>query len=55
VLSAIEQQLKITIDRISKMTLRTVAEGARIIIELATLPNNGSNSDFFNEEGAISW
>jgi NAD(P)-dependent dehydrogenase (short-subunit alcohol dehydrogenase family) len=34
---------------------RTVQEGARIIIQLATLPNDGSNGGFFNEDGAINW
>jgi NAD(P)-dependent dehydrogenase (short-subunit alcohol dehydrogenase family) len=34
---------------------RTVSEGARIIIKLATLPNNGPNGGFFNEDGAIDW
>jgi hypothetical protein len=47
--------LKITIESIAKMALCTVTEGARISIELATLPNNGSSGGFFNEEGAIFW
>jgi NAD(P)-dependent dehydrogenase (short-subunit alcohol dehydrogenase family) len=34
---------------------RTVSEGARIIIKLATLPNDGPNGRFFNEDGAINW
>jgi NAD(P)-dependent dehydrogenase (short-subunit alcohol dehydrogenase family) len=34
---------------------RTVQEGARIIIKLATLPNDGSNGGFFNEDGSIGW
>lgn len=34
---------------------RTVQEGARIIIQLATLPNDGPNGGFFNEDGAIGW
>jgi NAD(P)-dependent dehydrogenase (short-subunit alcohol dehydrogenase family) len=34
---------------------RTVQEGARIIIQLATLPNDGPNGGFFNEDGAINW
>jgi NAD(P)-dependent dehydrogenase (short-subunit alcohol dehydrogenase family) len=34
---------------------RTVSEGARIIIKLATLPNDGPNGGFFNEDGAINW
>jgi NAD(P)-dependent dehydrogenase (short-subunit alcohol dehydrogenase family) len=34
---------------------RTVQEGVRIIIQLATLPNNGPNGGFFNEDGLIAW
>jgi NAD(P)-dependent dehydrogenase (short-subunit alcohol dehydrogenase family) len=34
---------------------RTVQEGARIIIKLATLPNDGSNGGFFDEAGSIGW
>jgi NAD(P)-dependent dehydrogenase (short-subunit alcohol dehydrogenase family) len=34
---------------------RTVQAGARIIIQLATLPNDGPNGGFFNEDGVISW
>jgi NAD(P)-dependent dehydrogenase (short-subunit alcohol dehydrogenase family) len=34
---------------------RTVQEGARIVIQLATLPNDGPNGGFFNEDGAIGW
>jgi NAD(P)-dependent dehydrogenase (short-subunit alcohol dehydrogenase family) len=34
---------------------RTVTEGAKIITKLATLPNDGSNGGFFNEDGAIPW
>jgi NAD(P)-dependent dehydrogenase (short-subunit alcohol dehydrogenase family) len=34
---------------------RTVAEGARIIIKLATLPQDGANGGFFNEDGVIPW
>lgn len=34
---------------------RTVQEGARIIIQLATLPSDGSNGGFFNEDGTIGW
>jgi NAD(P)-dependent dehydrogenase (short-subunit alcohol dehydrogenase family) len=34
---------------------RTVQEGARIIITLATLPQDGANGGFFNEDGAIAW
>jgi NAD(P)-dependent dehydrogenase (short-subunit alcohol dehydrogenase family) len=34
---------------------RTVQEGVRIIIQLATLPNDGPNGGFFNEDGLIAW
>jgi NAD(P)-dependent dehydrogenase (short-subunit alcohol dehydrogenase family) len=34
---------------------RTVEEGARIIIKLATLPNDGPNGRFFDENGPIGW
>jgi NAD(P)-dependent dehydrogenase (short-subunit alcohol dehydrogenase family) len=34
---------------------RTVEEGTRIIIKLATLPNDGPNGGFFDEAGAIGW
>ena len=34
---------------------RTVAEGARIIIELATLADDGPTGGFFNEAGRIPW
>jgi NAD(P)-dependent dehydrogenase (short-subunit alcohol dehydrogenase family) len=34
---------------------RTVSEGARIIIKLATLPNDGPNGGFFDEAGSIGW
>jgi hypothetical protein len=34
---------------------RTVEEGTRIIIKLATLPNDGLNCGFFDEAGEIGW
>lgn len=34
---------------------RTVEDGARIILQLATLPADGPNGGFFNEDGAIAW
>ncbi len=34
---------------------RTVQEGATIIVQLATLPNDGPNGGFFDENGAINW
>jgi NAD(P)-dependent dehydrogenase (short-subunit alcohol dehydrogenase family) len=33
---------------------RTVQEGARVIIKLATLPNDGPNGGFFDEAGAFT-
>jgi NAD(P)-dependent dehydrogenase (short-subunit alcohol dehydrogenase family) len=39
----------------SEAAPRTVPEGARIIIQLATLPSDGSNGGFFNEDGVIGW
>jgi NAD(P)-dependent dehydrogenase (short-subunit alcohol dehydrogenase family) len=34
---------------------RTVAEGVRIIMQMATLPQDGPNGGFFNEDGIIPW
>jgi NAD(P)-dependent dehydrogenase (short-subunit alcohol dehydrogenase family) len=34
---------------------RTVEEGARIILKLATIPQDGPNGGFFNEDGSIPW
>jgi NAD(P)-dependent dehydrogenase (short-subunit alcohol dehydrogenase family) len=34
---------------------RTVEEGAQIIVKLATLPEDGPNGGFFNDDGAIPW
>ena len=34
---------------------RTVDEGVRIIIQLATLAQDGASGGFFNEEGRIPW
>ena len=34
---------------------RTVEEGARIIVELATLPEDGPNGGFFDENGSVPW
>jgi NAD(P)-dependent dehydrogenase (short-subunit alcohol dehydrogenase family) len=34
---------------------RTVAEGVRIVLKLATLPQDGPNGGFFNEDGNIAW
>jgi NAD(P)-dependent dehydrogenase (short-subunit alcohol dehydrogenase family) len=34
---------------------RTVAEGARIIVELALLPENGPTGGFFNDQGPVPW
>ncbi len=34
---------------------RTPKQGAKIIVELATLSNNGSTCGFFDENGSIEW
>jgi NAD(P)-dependent dehydrogenase (short-subunit alcohol dehydrogenase family) len=34
---------------------RTVADGARAIVALATLPDDGPSGGFFNDEGAVPW
>lgn len=34
---------------------RTVAEGARIVVELATLPPDGPTGGFFNDAGLVAW
>ncbi len=34
---------------------RTVEEGARAAVRLATLPNDGPSGGFFNEEGTVPW
>jgi NAD(P)-dependent dehydrogenase (short-subunit alcohol dehydrogenase family) len=34
---------------------RTVAEGARIIVDLATLTDDGPTGGFFNDEGTVPW
>lgn len=34
---------------------RTVAEGARIIVELAVLPDDGPTGGFFNDQGPVPW
>ena len=34
---------------------RTVEEGARIIVELATLSDGGPAGGFFNDQGAVPW
>jgi NAD(P)-dependent dehydrogenase (short-subunit alcohol dehydrogenase family) len=34
---------------------RTVEEGARIVVELATLPDDGPSGGFFNDDGAVPW
>ncbi len=34
---------------------RTVQEGVCVIIQLATLSNDGPNGGFFNEDGLIAW
>ncbi len=34
---------------------RSVEQGARIIIHLATLPDDGPSGGFFDEDGAVPW
>ncbi|HTF51674.1 MAG TPA: SDR family NAD(P)-dependent oxidoreductase [Pseudonocardia sp.] len=34
---------------------RTPAQGARIVVELATLPEDGPNGGFFNDDGHLPW
>ncbi|WP_312871573.1 SDR family NAD(P)-dependent oxidoreductase [Amycolatopsis acididurans] len=34
---------------------RTVAEGARVIVALATLPDDGPTGGFFNDDGTVPW
>jgi NAD(P)-dependent dehydrogenase (short-subunit alcohol dehydrogenase family) len=34
---------------------RTVEQGARVIVELATLPDDGPTGGFFNDQGPVPW
>ncbi|MEV5957072.1 SDR family oxidoreductase [Streptomyces sp. NPDC051987] len=34
---------------------RTAAEGARSVVDLATLPDDGPSGGFFDEHGALAW
>lgn len=34
---------------------KTVAEGASVIVELATLPNDGATGGYFDDKGALPW
>jgi NAD(P)-dependent dehydrogenase (short-subunit alcohol dehydrogenase family) len=34
---------------------RTVTQGARVVIELATIDSDGPSGGFFNDEGAVAW
>jgi NAD(P)-dependent dehydrogenase (short-subunit alcohol dehydrogenase family) len=34
---------------------RTVEEGARVAVHLATLPAEGPSGGFFNDEGKVPW
>lgn len=34
---------------------RSVADGARIIVDLATLPGDGPTGGFFNDQGPVPW
>jgi NAD(P)-dependent dehydrogenase (short-subunit alcohol dehydrogenase family) len=33
----------------------TVEEGAEIVVELATLPDDGPSGSFFNDAGVVPW
>lgn len=35
--------------------LRTVEQGAEIIVRLATLPDDGPTAGFFDENGEVPW
>jgi NAD(P)-dependent dehydrogenase (short-subunit alcohol dehydrogenase family) len=35
--------------------MRTVQLGAKIVVDLATLPDSGPNGGFFNEDGPLPW
>ena len=39
----------------SEAAPRTVDEGVRIIVQLATLGEDGASGGFFNEDGVIPW
>jgi NAD(P)-dependent dehydrogenase (short-subunit alcohol dehydrogenase family) len=34
---------------------RTAEQGARIVVELATLPDDGPSGGFFNDDGQLPW
>jgi len=34
---------------------RTLAKGAQVIVELATLPADGPSGGFFNDQGPVNW
>jgi NAD(P)-dependent dehydrogenase (short-subunit alcohol dehydrogenase family) len=34
---------------------RTVEEGSRIVVDLATLPDDGPSGGFFNDAGSVPW
>jgi NAD(P)-dependent dehydrogenase (short-subunit alcohol dehydrogenase family) len=34
---------------------RTAAQGARVVVQLAMLPDDGPTGGFFNDEGALPW
>jgi hypothetical protein len=34
---------------------RTPAQGAAIVVKLATLPDDGPSGGFFNDAGAVPW
>ena len=39
----------------SEAAPRTVDEGVRIIVQLATIAEDGASGGFFNEDGMIPW
>ena len=34
---------------------RTAEQGARVVVEFATIPDDGPNGGFFNEDGSLPW
>lgn len=42
-------------DMTKHLGTRSVAEGARVIVDLATLPEDGPTGGFFNDEGMVPW
>jgi len=42
-------------DMTGNLGTRTVEEGSRIIVHLATLPEDGPSGGFFNDQGPVPW